>query len=204
MNTIDYFREAIHMKMVNAVGRVATFLVILLALHSTCVWSQQTTGKAVSKGTPAPGPQWKSYVSEKYGFQFLYPPGGSVKKRDDINYKYIRVQNYDLWTLAPGLGPYGDDLKPNEFYLEVFIIDPALGHERWEPCEKAIKAPNTTRQGNIVVYTGTQDDPGGDPGGFREVLCAKLQGFDIWVQGTEGTQKKPTVKAILRSFKFTK
>jgi hypothetical protein len=165
-------------------------------LCATWARSEPTTGAAKSKKDLAPGAKWQSYVSKKYGFRFLYPPGSRVKKEDDTNYQYIRVQNY--W---PG-DKYG--LKPWEFYLEVFIFDPALGHRIWKPCEKAIKSPRRTRQGNIVVYTGRDDDPGGDPGGFREVLCARLKGFDIWVQGTEGTRDTAQVKAMLKSFKFAK
>lgn len=194
------------MSTVPGLGRVAAFLVLLmaLALHPNGVWSQQATGKAESKTASKPGAQWHSYISKKYGFRFLYPPGGDVQKRDDINYKYIRVQNYDLRALQQGSLNYEAALKPNEFYLEIFIIDPALGHGRWDPCQKAIENPKRTRQGDIVVYSGRDEDLEGDPGGWRHVLCAELGKFDIWVQGTEGTRETPTVKAILNSFRFAK
>jgi hypothetical protein len=171
-------------------------LFILLAFCSSSAWCQATTGRAESKNAPAPGAKWQSYVSKKYGFRFLYPPGSTVEERDDTNYKYVRVQNYEC----------SDEkgLKPTEFYLEVFIFDPSLGHQEWEPCEKAIKNPKRSRQGNVVIYTGSEDDPPGDPGGFREVLCAQLLGLQILVDGTEGTQETPIVKAILKSFEFAK
>ncbi len=186
------------MKTSGILPRAVSLVILLMPLALCATWarSQPTTGTAKSKKVLAPGAKWQSYVSKKYGFRFLYPPGSGVKKEDDTNYKYIRVQNYEC---GDEKGP-----KPNEFYLEVFIFDPALGHREWEPCEKAIKNPKRTRQGNVVIYTGSEDDPPGDPGGFREVLCAQLRGVHISVQGTEGTQETPTVKAILKSFKFAK
>jgi hypothetical protein len=188
------------MNIVASVSRVSIFLVVLLPVFAL----SQQTGKIESKAAPKKAGEWHSYVNEKYGFQFKYPPGSSMKTRDDLNYKYLRVQNYELWTLQPGLGPFGADLKPKQFYLEVFIIDPALGHRRWEPCETRIKNPKRITQGKIAIYAGEEEDPGGDPGGFRHVLCAKLSGYDIWVQGTAGTIRTPIVKAILKTFKFSK
>jgi hypothetical protein len=190
-----YTGGCVHMQTPLTLRRTIVFLLLVIApaFQATWVWSQQS-GKAESKKVRKSGPKWNTYLIEKYGFRFQFPPGSSLEHRDDTGYKYIRVQNYDKSS-------YRKSLQPNEFYLEVFIADPALGHSRWIRCEE-VDNPKRTRQGKAVIHIGRDENPGGDPGGFRRVLCVKLKAFDIWVQGTEGTWEAPTVKAILESFRF--
>jgi hypothetical protein len=189
-------------------GRLVAVLLtaIVQALCATCAWSEQPTLAAELKKAPAPQSKWKTYVNEKYGFEFRYPAGSKVKTRDDTGYKYIRVQNYKLWTLQPGLGPFGADLRPQEFFLEIFITDPALGHRREGSCAERLKddSPKVTRRDKIVVYTGRDDEPPGDAGGYCRLLCTTVGKVQILVRGTEGSIKAPKVTAILKSFKLGK
>ena len=141
------------------------------------------------------GPKWLTYTNEEYGFEFQYPPNSIIEPRQDLNYQYIRLQNYSPTNSRIGLAV-------DEYYLEIFIFDEKLGHKPWQSCEQSVVNPRKVDLGTITGYRGF-GEVGGDAGGIRFALCVKRPSVQFYIQGTENDEKASLVNQIFDSFKFT-
>jgi len=139
---------------------------------------------------------WKKYRNETYGFEFSYPPNSTVETRNDLNYQYIRLQNYSATDDRIGLAA-------GEYYLEIIVFDHQKGHESFESCTQQVVDAKEVELGVANGYRGYGQE-GGDAGGIRFALCTERPNVDYYIQGTENDQNAPLVNPILDSFKFTK
>lgn len=138
----------------------------------------------------------EKYRNKTYGFELSYPPNSTIETRDDLNYQYIRLQNYSATDDRMGL-------VAGEYYLEIFIFDHQKGHKSWESCTQQVVDAKKVELGVATGYRGYGQE-GGDAGGIRFALCAERPDVDYYIQGTENDQNAPLVNPILDSFKFTK
>lgn len=148
-------------------------------------------------GSMRNGIVWETYTNTEsaYGFEFQYPPNSIIESRQDLNYQYIRLQNYSPTNYRAGFAA-------GEYYLEIFIFDEKLGHKPWQSCEQSVVNPRKVDLGTITGYRGF-GEVGGDAGGIRLALCAERPGVQFYIQGTENDEKAPLVNQIFDSFKFT-
>ncbi len=137
----------------------------------------------------------KIYKNSAYGFEFQYPPNSTVETRQDLNYQYIRLQNYS---------PTDDQhaLTVGKYYLEIFIFDQKMGHKSSQTCAQSVVGSRKVNLGIVPGYRGLGGE-GGDAGGIRFALCAERPSIYFYIQGTENDEKGSLVNQIFDSFKFT-
>ena len=136
----------------------------------------------------------KTYTNTQYGFEFKYPPNSTIELRQDLNYQYIRLQNYSSTDDRMGLAA-------GEYYLEIFIFDNSLGHKSSQSCQQSVVNPKKVELGTVAGYRGYGEE-GGDAGGIRFALCAERPEVYFYIQGTENNEKAPLVNPIFDSFRF--
>lgn len=137
---------------------------------------------------------WKTYKDSQYGFEFKYPAGSTVRRREKPSHLYIRLQNYSPDDKRRGLGK-------GEYYLEISIFDRQKGQKMGQSCQESVVMPQEIKIGNVFGYQG-YGPPGGDPGGSRYALCFERPDADLYIQVTERNEGTPIKNRIFDSFKF--
>lgn len=189
-----------------AVGTVGYFFFVKKTSQVTQQAPTQTQ-RAGLKNTPEPSvsltptptsnetANGKIYKNSAYGFEFQYPPNSTVETRQDLNYQYIRLQNYSSTDDQLGLAV-------GKYYLEIFIFDQKMGHTSSQSCAQSVAGSRKVDLGIVPGYRGFGGE-GGDAGGVRFALCAERPSIYFYIQGTENDEKGPLVNPIFDSFKFT-
>lgn len=136
---------------------------------------------------------WKLIVNETFGFFLQVPISSRIdSRRVSGDSEYIRIQNYQPSD--------NTDLKPNTYWLEIFVFDHKAKQKIWGPCAGLILQPTIESQGTVKVYRGVPRDVSPDAGGHVRGMCAETADFDIYFQASENNKDTPILDNIYRSF----
>jgi hypothetical protein len=139
---------------------------------------------------------WKSIINETFGFSFQVPVSSRIDgHRISGESEIIRIQNFQPSD--------GSGLKPDTYWLEIFIFDHKAKRKVWEPCATLITSPTIEHKDGVKVYQGNPKNVSPDAGGNVRGFCAETDAFDIYMQAAEKNKDTPILNNIYGGFRFT-
>ena len=179
-------------------GQAVTLGVLLIPLALCTTWSRSTAHNRHRKIEKCRCTWSEMAILRQQEVRLPFPLSSGKQSKGRRLYEFHVPFVYRImWLATNTVSNRGNFIWKSSSLILLSVIKDRNHEERYQ-------GPEEHPSGRHRSLYGRDDDPGGDPGGYRKVLCAQLGSFDIWVQGTEGTLETPTVKAILKSFKFAK
>jgi hypothetical protein len=141
---------------------------------------------------------WILVTNKTYGFSLRVPPLSHLESHVERSHERTRVQNFS----DEGGCCEGRNLKPNNYWMEIFIYDPKPTPVTWKMFRERFIHKDIQIKNGFKIFSGALRDEFGDTGGWPRGLGVQAPAFEIHIQGSERDENNPILKRIYSTFRF--